>query len=209
MHPKKSQSPHRSPISWRPSSPTHTTRTEQHRLVQETDENEELGKRDDKKGTVIVIETFSIHTYKLPLEIPLDDTITHARPPFSTPATNLPDTQPEREAVDVVEARTKPDSEHRSPDQLRWTEMNPEWAESWKASLTYPLNAHKGRTIVEKEDIERLDEGEFFNDNLINFYLSWLQCHLEEVNPSLASRIYVFNTFLQKFDKWREGLSGY
>lgn len=64
----------------------------------------------------------------------------------------------------------------------------------WKRSLTYP-KAGKKKTTVEWSDLERLDEGEFLNDNLISFYLRYLEQRLEEERPELAKRVYFFNTF--------------
>ena len=64
----------------------------------------------------------------------------------------------------------------------------------WKKALTYP-NVGKKKTTVEWSDLERLDEGEFLNDNLIGFYLRYLEQRLEEERPELAKRVYFFNTF--------------
>lgn len=64
----------------------------------------------------------------------------------------------------------------------------------WKKPLTYP-KVGKKKTTVEWSDLERLDEGEFLNDNLISFYLRYLEQRLEEERPELARRVYFFNTF--------------
>lgn len=64
----------------------------------------------------------------------------------------------------------------------------------WKKPLTYP-KVGKKKTTVEWSDLERLDEGEFLNDNLISFYLRYLEQRLEEERPGLAKRVYFFNTF--------------
>ena len=64
----------------------------------------------------------------------------------------------------------------------------------WKRPLTYPKIGKK-KTTVEWSDLERLDEGEFLNDNLIGFYLRYLEQRLEEERPELAKRVYFFNTF--------------
>ena len=64
----------------------------------------------------------------------------------------------------------------------------------WKKALTYP-NVGKKKTTVEWSDLERLDEGEFLNDNLIGFYLRYLEQRLEEERPEIAKRVYFFNTF--------------
>ena len=64
----------------------------------------------------------------------------------------------------------------------------------WKKPLIYPKIGKK-KTTVEWSDLERLDEGEFLNDNLISFYLRYLEQRLEEERPELAKRVYFFNTF--------------
>ncbi|KAH8805937.1 hypothetical protein F5884DRAFT_801150 [Xylogone sp. PMI_703] len=85
----------------------------------------------------------------------------------------------------------------RSPSPKRWTKMNPNWSENWQGSIIYPREG-KNKTSVDKQDIERLDEGEFLNDNLIAFYMRWLQHHLESTDPELAKRIYFHNSFFYK-----------
>ena len=64
----------------------------------------------------------------------------------------------------------------------------------WKKPLTYP-KIGKNKTTVEWSDLERLDEGEFLNDNLIGFYLRYLEQRLLVERPELAKRVYFFNTF--------------
>lgn len=59
----------------------------------------------------------------------------------------------------------------------------------------------KNRATVDKDDIPRLDEGEFLNDNLISFYLRYLQVKLEKEHPELLQKIYFFSTFF--FEKLR------
>ncbi|OTB05862.1 hypothetical protein M426DRAFT_126337 [Hypoxylon sp. CI-4A] len=75
-----------------------------------------------------------------------------------------------------------------------WTAQNKGWEKNWRNSLIFPPSG-KSRAIVDKEDIPRLDEGEFLNDNLIIFYLRYLQHSLEADRPDLAQRIYFQNTF--------------
>ena len=64
----------------------------------------------------------------------------------------------------------------------------------WKKPLTYP-KVGKKKTTVEWSDLERLDDGEFLNDNLISFYLRYLEQRLEEERPEFARKVYFFNTF--------------
>lgn len=85
-----------------------------------------------------------------------------------------------------------------APPVERWTDKHPNWADEhdWKqkASLIYPQGGVK-KTTVDRQDIERLDEGEFLNDNLIAFYLRYLEKELQEKNPAFAKRVYFQNTF--------------
>ncbi|KAI5862767.1 cysteine proteinase [Durotheca rogersii] len=75
-----------------------------------------------------------------------------------------------------------------------WSVNNKGWEKRWRNSVVFPPHG-KNRAIVDKDDIPRLDEGQFLNDNLIVFYLRYLQHSLEEDRPDLAQRIYFQNTF--------------
>ncbi|OAQ64680.2 Ulp1 protease family protein [Pochonia chlamydosporia 170] len=85
-----------------------------------------------------------------------------------------------------------------SPD--RWTRDNPGWRERWHKSLVFPTTG-KNRATVDDNDISRLDEGEFLNDNLISFYVRYLQFKLESEKPELLNQVYFFSTFF--FEKLR------
>ena len=93
-----------------------------------------------------------------------------------------------------------------SPPPLRsWTREHPNWAKNWHTSIVYPA-VGKGRARVDMGDIEKLDDGEFLNDNLIVFYLRYLQEKLEQDHPEWAKRIYFQNTFFyQKLSKSEKG----
>lgn len=67
----------------------------------------------------------------------------------------------------------------------------------WTKPLTFPKTGKK-KAIVEWTDLGRLDEGEFFNDTLIEFYLRYLQHQIETEKPELAKKIHFFNTFFFK-----------
>ncbi|KAI1310048.1 hypothetical protein F5Y03DRAFT_47982 [Xylaria venustula] len=91
-----------------------------------------------------------------------------------------------------------PEPNEPEPIPEGWTSLNPGWEKHWRNSLVYP-NRGKNRATVDKDDISRLDEGQFLNDNIIIFYLRYLQKTLEEQNEGLAKRIYFQNTFF--YDK--------
>ncbi|KAH8664101.1 hypothetical protein BX600DRAFT_436669 [Xylariales sp. PMI_506] len=80
------------------------------------------------------------------------------------------------------------------PQPTSYTEENPNWADGWAKSLVFPSQG-KNRATVDKDDIPRLDEGQFLNDNLIIFKLRHLQYELEMNRPDLAERIHFHNTF--------------
>ena len=85
----------------------------------------------------------------------------------------------------------------RTPSPPRWTEENPHWSHDWKSSIIYP-KVGKNRATVNMQDIERLDEGQFLNDSLINFYLRYMEQKLVDKNAELAKRVYFHNTFFYK-----------
>jgi hypothetical protein len=94
-----------------------------------------------------------------------------------------------------------------SPPQ-RWTTLNPDWAREWHSSIIYPAKG-KDKASVDMRDIEKLDEGEFLNDNLIVFYLRWLQHRLEQEHPKWAKRIFFQNTFFyERLTHAEKGMKG-
>jgi sentrin-specific protease 7 len=58
----------------------------------------------------------------------------------------------------------------------------------WKKSLNY--NSGRRRAVVDFKDLERLDDGEFLNDQLIDFYLLYM---FDRMNVP-RDKVYVFNT---------------
>ena len=82
--------------------------------------------------------------------------------------------------------------------------------EPWKNPLTYPPTG-KRRMAVEFADLLRLDEDEFLNDNLIGFFLRYLEYHLEQTHPELAQRVYFYNSYfyerLMQTSKGQKGIN--
>ena len=68
------------------------------------------------------------------------------------------------------------------------------WGSRWKKPLTYPYSGPK-RTTVEWDDLNRLEPENFFNDNLIGFYLRYLEEKLRKERPNVAKKIYIFNSY--------------
>ncbi|KAL8870399.1 MAG: hypothetical protein Q9174_003552, partial [Haloplaca sp. 1 TL-2023] len=75
----------------------------------------------------------------------------------------------------------------------------------WPASLVFPKEGKK-RTTVNFDDLERLDEGEFLNDNLISFYLRYLEVQAEEANAMTSKKVYIFNSFF--YERLTDGKNG-
>ncbi|KAI0439225.1 hypothetical protein F4803DRAFT_54063 [Xylaria telfairii] len=86
-----------------------------------------------------------------------------------------------------------------------WTSLNPGWEKQWRNQLVYH-GTGKNRAPVDKTDIQRLDEGQFLNDNLIIFYIRYLQKNLEDNNKDLARRIFFQNTYF--YDKLKPAKTG-
>ncbi len=112
----------------------------------------------------------------------------------------VPESPPSRESRPIRTTRSTfvlKDSTPE-PEPPSWTASNPGWEKRWRNSLIFPSHG-KSRATVDKDDIERLNEGQFLNDNIIIFYLRYLQHKLETESPDQAQRIYFQNTFF--FDK--------
>jgi hypothetical protein len=91
----------------------------------------------------------------------------------------------------------------KSPSPFRWSLEHPEWKQQWRIdSLVYPAHG-KNQALVDMQDIERLDDGEFINDNLVMFFLRYLQHEVETTSPETAKRIHFMNTFF--YPKLRNG----
>ncbi|KAK5627199.1 hypothetical protein RRF57_002914 [Xylaria bambusicola] len=113
---------------------------------------------------------------------------------------------PRRRTVSSLPVKNEPpESPELEPIPEGWTSLNVGWEKQWRNSLVYPRMG-KNRATVDKDDIQRLDDGQFLNDNLIIFYLRYLQDELEKNNPDLAERIYFQNTFF--YDKLKPTKNG-
>lgn len=90
------------------------------------------------------------------------------------------------------------------------TPLNDEARKKWKKALVYPWVGKK-KAEVNVEDRDRLRDDEFLNDNLIGFYMRFLQDHLERTNKQAAQRVYFFNSYffdtLTKTSKGERGIN--
>ncbi|KAL9471389.1 hypothetical protein ACSS6W_009330 [Trichoderma asperelloides] len=101
-----------------------------------------------------------------------------------------------------------PATRRRMPSPDVWTISHPDWEKSWPAPLIFPETG-KNRATVDKIDIPRLDEREFLNDNLINFYIRHLEFRLEKERPELLRKVYFFSTFFFEKLKSTKGKINY
>ncbi|KAK2602596.1 hypothetical protein N8I77_009114 [Diaporthe amygdali] len=95
------------------------------------------------------------------------------------------------------------DPKPKSPSPDRWTANHRGWADNWRIDLVYE------RTVVGKSDVERLDEGQLLNDEIITFYLKYLHKRLEERDEQLAKKVYFFNSFFWEKLKPKRGAINY
>lgn len=67
-------------------------------------------------------------------------------------------------------------------------------SERWHNPLVYPRFGKK-KAEVDAQDRERLRDNEFLNDNLVGFYIRFLEDHLDRTNKEAAKRVYFFNSY--------------
>ncbi|KAI1621990.1 hypothetical protein EDD37DRAFT_502697 [Exophiala viscosa] len=80
----------------------------------------------------------------------------------------------------------------------------------WKNDLAYPVSDKKV-AIVPFEDLRRLNDDEYLNDNLISFFVQYLEAYLEKTNVAAWRRIYFFNSYffdtLTRTPKGKKGIN--
>lgn len=89
-----------------------------------------------------------------------------------------------RQTKPVIERSPTP-----PPLPPRWTETHE--LERWHQPVMFPTTGAR-RTAVDFQDIERLDEGEFLNDNLVGYALRRIE---EDMAPEHKSRVHFFNSY--------------
>jgi len=83
-----------------------------------------------------------------------------------------------------------------SPEPLRerWSDKNTSWKENFKRPIVFPP-VGRDRATVSQDDIPRLDEEQLLNDSLVQFGLRYAQIEAEQKTPTLATKVYVMNTY--------------
>jgi sentrin-specific protease 7 len=70
--------------------------------------------------------------------------------------------------------------------------------------LDYPPNATKNKITIYQDDLNRLNEDEFLNDTIIEFYLTYYlllkelsndRYTLDNLPPEIREKTHIFNTF--------------
>jgi sentrin-specific protease 7 len=94
-----------------------------------------------------------------------------------------------------------------APPKLKFSQTG-QLGPPWKTPLVYPKTGKK-RETVDFQDLERLDDDEFLNDNLIGFYLRYLEHYLEKEKPEVAKKVYFFNSyFFARLTQTQKGVKG-
>ncbi|KAI5838050.1 hypothetical protein DFP73DRAFT_565605 [Morchella snyderi] len=64
----------------------------------------------------------------------------------------------------------------------------------WETPLVYPPNGPR-KEVIDYDDLKRLNSNSYLNDNIINFYLKYIEVQLGHNNPEVAKETYFLNTF--------------
>ena len=114
---------------------------------------------------------------------------------------------PRRVTRSQIDPESAKSSEQSPPKKFSQTgALGPPWTKD----LIYPQPGRKA-AIVPFQDLARLDDDEFLNDNLIFFFIRYLETHMEKNNPDLYKRMHFFNTYfyeaLTKSPQGKKGLN--
>lgn len=81
---------------------------------------------------------------------------------------------------------------------------------AWKHPLVYPPTGRQ-RAQVEWEDLHKLRDGEFLNDSIIAFYMTWASKEAEQRGALSPNKVYWFNTYfystLTKTSRGQKGVN--
>ncbi|MED6247047.1 Sentrin-specific protease 6 [Ataeniobius toweri] len=91
-------------------------------------------------------------------------------------------------------------------DEDDMTDLQPTFSGPVMKLMVYPPPPAKGGISVTNEDLHCLNDGEFLNDVIIDFYLKYLV--LEKLKKEDAQRIHIFSSFFYKRLNQRERRTG-
>ncbi|XP_041661598.1 sentrin-specific protease 6 isoform X2 [Cheilinus undulatus] len=97
-------------------------------------------------------------------------------------------------------------STYEEEDEEDMTDLQPTFSGPIIKLMVYPPPPAKGGISVTNEDLHCLNDGEFLNDVIIDFYLKYLV--LEKLKKEDAQRIHVFSSFFYKRLNQRERRNG-
>lgn len=100
------------------------------------------------------------------------------------------DTQPSRKSTRQSKP-VKAKSPSPPPPVEGWTVTDDFFKDTWPQSVMYPPTGAR-RITVDQQDVQRLDEGEFLNDNLVGFALRRIE---EKMAPEHKSKVQFFNSY--------------
>lgn len=95
------------------------------------------------------------------------------------------DTAPRRSTRDRKPVKTI----SPTPEPERWTRIHK--PQPWSQSVLFPAEGVR-RVTVDFQDLERLDEGEFLNDNVVGYAMRKIE---DSMSPEVKSQVHFFNTF--------------
>uniref|UniRef100_UPI0037E9AFF6 sentrin-specific protease 6 isoform X2 n=1 Tax=Semicossyphus pulcher TaxID=241346 RepID=UPI0037E9AFF6 len=128
-------------------------------------------------------------------------------PPGNTNASPVSKAAPSTPLSPVMPARTRmatrqQNSSYREDEEEDMTDLQPTFSGPIIKLMVYPPPPAKGGISVTNEDLHCLNDGEFLNDVIIDFYLKYLV--LEKLKKEDAQRIHVFSSFFYKRLNQRE-----
>lgn len=105
---------------------------------------------------------------------------------------------------------TSPPPEMSLAEQRAAEQKKREDHDKFKEPFNFQFHDKKTITIT-PDDYNRLDEGEFLNDTMVNFYLKYLKQRAGENRSDVEQCTYVFNTFFYEklMQKNADGTSGF
>ncbi len=120
------------------------------------------------------------------------------------------DANPLRRVTRSQEPRKKSTSERSPEDSQNQTKLADLdiLGDPWKNDLVYQINDKRSGSVP-FEDLSRLGHEEYLNDNLISFFVHYLQTQLGKAHPESVERIHFFNTyFFETLTKTPRGKRG-
>lgn len=105
-----------------------------------------------------------------------------------------PEPETRRSTRNTKRQNEKLDGVDQTADKFDSALRNDAFRKHWKKPLVYPKIGKKKEEVT-VVDRDRLRGDQFLNDNLITFYIRFLQDHLERTNPDAAKRVYFFNSY--------------